>query len=401
MSRHRAVGIHVFAGGFSMGVKRVFDVQCQLERHGFGVETAEQVAGVPVVNHSEAVWPDVDAELCYGNPRCTAFSTITSGYRSCTHGPWARQCEDIRDLVTYGIGRYPIVIFESVQQAFSTGRPLLDWIRDELCKPKGYRVCHVLVSAQAFDNPQRRRRYFFVAYRDDRPFNIEPPRLRHYYMTNWDVMWPLVDRPARPVPGSSTEYDGDCYMRMNEDDAEVVKRLPNGWDYNRMGRFACGDLPPRLQATWKLRISDMPFSLHCPYRLQWLRPSPTLYSTCHNLVHPWHPRFVTYGELAAMMGWPRVPVGRGPVPQMVKGLVPNVGEWIAQQAAYYLDGVWGQDDFESRYDHREGRWDGNDARGQLEKTFQLTEYVPRGFDIERYPPEVRVPRYPRPGVENT
>jgi len=114
----KAVGCHVFAGGFTMGVKRVFDVECQLESHGFGKETCEAVAKVPFVNRPDANWPDVEAQFLYGNPRCTGFSCITSGYDEDTHGPWAKQTEDIHQLCNYAAGRYDIIIWESVQQAF-------------------------------------------------------------------------------------------------------------------------------------------------------------------------------------------------------------------------------------------------------------------------------------------
>ena len=391
----KAVGIHGFAGGFTMGVKKYFDVQCQLEQHNFGKESCEGVAGVPFINDVGANWPQVDAELAYGNPRCTAFSTITSGYGENYHGPCGKQTADIHSLIKYAIGKYDIVIFESVQQAFSTGKPLLDYIRDEHCKPKHYRIAHVLLSAAALGNSQNRRRYFFVAYRDDRNFNIEPPCLPTFYTTCWDVFWPLKDRVCQPMKYSDTDYTADSYRLLNERDQATIENLPNGWCFNNLGRYATHLMHPENQQVWNLRSSDMPFSMHCPYRLQWLRPMPTIFSTRSNLVHPLHHRCVTVGEIAATMGWPRIPIGKDPVSQMAKGLVPAAGEWIAKQAMYYLDDAWGADDWESTYNHHKGTWEGADAHGKLEKVLNLTHYIPHGFNLDRFPEEVRVPPYRR------
>jgi len=48
LEKRRALGVHVFAGGFTAGVKRVFEVDAQLEVHGLGVRTAEEIWEVPV-----------------------------------------------------------------------------------------------------------------------------------------------------------------------------------------------------------------------------------------------------------------------------------------------------------------------------------------------------------------
>lgn len=383
-----AVGIHVFAGGFTMGVQRVMNVKCQLEQHGFGQETCEALCKVPFVNVPSADWPDVEAQFAYGNPRCTGFSTITAGYDSDTHGPWAKQCEDIHTLCRYAAGRFDVIVWESVQQAFSTGRPLLDYIRDEYFVPKGYRIAHVLINAASFGNAQQRKRYFFVAYRDNLKFNIEPPLLASpYEPVLWDAIKHLRGRETHEeVRGEG--YDFDTYTRLGPDEAALVPHMPNGWCMNAMAEFAYEIIPESMKRVWDTRASNMPFSMHCVSRLCYFRPCSTLHSSCGRWLHPEYDRPITYGELSTVMGWPDIPRGNGPCAQMAKGVVPDVGEWLAKQAQHCLNGYWGTDDWESTYNPNTCTWDGDDATGKVEKTFNLTKYCGHVFDIERFPQEL-------------
>lgn len=387
MSRHKAVGIHVFAGAFTMGVKEVFDVQCQLEKHNFGRESCEEVAGVPFVNDDDANWPAVDAQLCYGNPRCTGFSCITAGYGEDCHGPWAKQTLDIHELCKYAVGRYDIVIWESVQQAFSTGRPLLDYLRDEIFVPKGYRIAHVLLNAASFWNAQQRKRYFFVAYRDDRNFNIRPPAISPYEPVVYDAIWHLRDRETHEGhlgKQSGTDYDFDTYHKLTPNEKLTVPKLPNGWGLNGLARYDYESLPPDYKDIWDCRESNMPFSMHCITRTNWLRPSPTLHSSACRFIHPDHDRPLTVGELSWIMGWPDIPRGPSPVAQIAKGVCPSAGKWLAEQAEAYLNDEWGAEDWESSYNANTGTWDGRQARGAVEKTFNLTRYVGRVYNRDRF-----------------
>jgi site-specific DNA-cytosine methylase len=373
----KAVGIHVFAGGFTVGVQKVFDVAHQLEVHGFGLETAEHMCKLEAINCPADQWPHIDAEFAFGNPRCTGFSTITSGYGENTHGPWAKQTCDIHEFCQYAAGRYDIAIWESVQQAFSVGRPLLDYLRDEVFAPKHYRIAHVFVNAATFGNPQMRKRYFFVAYRDDRPFNITPPPMSGYYCTPYHAMYDIKDRPVKEFNWCDEDYSEDSYVKLTDDEKATLPYLPNGWCMNTLARWFNQAMPPKFQETWQLRNSDIPFSLHCPTRLNWLARCPTLHGSCGRFIHPEHDRACTVMELARLMGWPEAPRGKLPFAQIAKGIVPAVGEWLAQQAESYLDNAWGSEDWESSYDARTGEWVGGDTTGQLEKTFDLTSYVGR------------------------
>ena len=383
----RAVGVHVFAGGFTMGVKRVMEVECQLEAHGFGLESAEKSVGVPTVNREDAKWPRMSGQLCFGNPRCTGFSCVTAGLDETSHGPWSRQTVDARQLVEYAAGHFDVIVWESVQQAYTVGKPLLDHMIKEWLAPNHYRIAHLFINAASFGNVQNRKRYFMVAYRDDRPFNVVPPVISPYYPVAYDVLWSRRDRVTRPMKlRVSEDYDADCYTQLNEDEIAAVPYLPNGWSLNTLARYGTHLLTERHQRKWRERQSGMPFSMHCPYRANYLRHFPTLTSSAGRTIHPEHDRACTVGELSAVMGWgDTIPRGPHPVAQLAKGVVPAVGEWLAEQVKRYVDGHWPRDeDWESTFDSSRGEWIGGDASGKLEKTIDLTRYVGQDFDRERY-----------------
>jgi site-specific DNA-cytosine methylase len=388
----KALGVHVFAGGFSKGVKKIMPVEAQLETHGFGLETAEQVFGVPTHNSPAAEWPRIEADMVFGNPRCTGFSNLTGGCDPSSHGPWAHQCQDIHDLCNYSVGHYDFVIWESVQQAYTTGKPLIDHLVKEHFASAHYRIAHLFLNAASFGNPQQRKRYFFVAYRDCFKFNVAAPDVDPFYQVVYDSIWQYKDRQVNMIrnPTGKDGYDFDSYPRMNDHSEAVLPYLPNGYCLNKLAAWDEGVLTPKQRATWERRKSPVPFSLHCIRRLSWLRPCPTLHSGVRQFIHPEQHRPLTVGEAAALMGWEGdYPRGNEPYLQIVKGIVPSIGEWLAKQVVYSARGDWGKDDWESTYDNYEGEWVGRDTTGQLEKTCDLTKYVGGNFDRTRYPEELQ------------
>lgn len=387
-----AVGCHVFAGGFTRGVQDAgWHVPVQLEVHNFGLDTARDVWGVQTINDENAHWPLTDGQMLFGNPRCTAFSTITSGEKytnekSNAHGPWAKQTCDIHQLCEYGAGRFDFVIWESVQQAFTTGRPMINYLIEKHFAPKNYRVAHVFINAATFGNAQQRKRYFFVAYRDCYKFNAEPPPLSPYYATLYDVISSGDGKPLEYDEQGDEVYDANSYYPLNEDERYVVPNLPSGWSLNTLGRYGRHLMPDRYKFKAEYASSGLPFSLHCIIRLNWLRPSPTLSSSARKFIHPGLDRPLTIGELATIMGWPEgcVPRGPKPVAQIAKGIVPAVGKWLARQVELSIAGHWGQDDWESSYCDKDGEWKGGDSSDKLEKIIDMTRYVGKDMNEAKY-----------------
>lgn len=386
-----------------MGVRNVLDVKAQLEVFGLGKETIESMgleyvqsdsAITDSLKSSNQIWParySDDVSFLYGNPRCTGFSCLTGGCDADAHGAWSKQTLDIHQLMRYGIANdIPVICWESVQQAYTTGKPMCDYLTETLCRPNGYRVAHLFINASTFGNPQNRKRYFYLAYKADKNFNIKPPQFvpkRH--ITVEDVICTDEFAQYKPVGGYPQSkraiYTPDSYMLRTTADTRVIPLLSWGWDTNRLCRVYDPDLeflPDKVRETWETRVSDMPFSLHAICRLTPHRAMPVISGSSARYIHPYEDRGITVRECARLMGWPSdiVPVGPTPYYQIGKGIVPAVGEWLAEQVVAYLDDEWGSEDWESSYDNKEGRWVGrhfeNDPIKPVEKVFDLTKYAP-------------------------
>jgi site-specific DNA-cytosine methylase len=345
------------------------------------------MCSIETVDCPPADWPRIEANVVYGNPRCTGFSTITAGYGADCHGPWAKACQDIHDLTAYALNNYDVIVWESVQQAFTVGRPLLDYLVNDVYGPAGYRVAHLLLNAASFGNAQQRKRYFFVAYRGHKNFNVSPPEIEPHYPVTYDALWDLRDRKTHAGDIHSkqgTDYNFDTHTDLTTHEWECLHILPNGWDLNLLARWDLERMPKKYQDCWRYRTSDMPFSMHGIVRLNWCRPHPTIHSSACRFVHPERHRPLTVGEISTVMGWPCIPVGPNPVAQIAKGVCPEVATWLGHQVQYYLDDAWGSEDWESSYCPKRCEWVGSDAHGKLEKTFDLTKYVGTIFDRSRY-----------------
>ena len=393
MEKPKGVGIHVFAGGFTMGVKQVLPVVGQLEIHNFGRHTCES-HGTKFMNaNTWREWEqynDVtsDCQFCYGNPRCTAFSCYSAGHSREVRGPTAKPTQDIWDLCQYGIKhKLELICFESVQQAYTVGKQLLNILRDDLFIPNGYRIAHLFVNTAAEGNAQKRRRYFFVAYKDNHNFNVVLPKLPEYRVTVGDILGQQFFENRPVYEGNLTgkcnvDYTMDTFKKLSKKDKAYIPYLKQGecaHSLVKRDEDLFEQICPEMYEKWITRVSNIPFSLHAPVRLKWNGHCPTIASTSRNLIHPIYHRPLTIGEIAALMGWPLgfIPAGPDPVGQIGKGVVPATGKWLAEQIKLYFENYWGNEDFESTYYHHRDTWVGKlNVQGAKEKVFNLTHYLP-------------------------
>lgn len=364
----QAVGIHVFAGGFTQGVKSVADVICQLEKGTFGNETVTQQLKVPVYISKTAKWDTIPCDLVYGNPRCSAFSTVTKFSR----GPASHINIDMHEVCAYAQQvRAPFAIIESVQQAHTQGRPLFQILYDTYFG-KDYRVARILFSAFSFGNCQRRRRFFWIAYHRDFTFHAKLPE-RDNNTTLRDVIEPLEHFATEPCTFKKNDrYSPDSYPWRDQPINLLVSHIPEGRCANDvvLENPHLADLHPLLKIAWKYRVSSMPYGLGCPYRPRYDGNSPTLTSQSGWVLHPKFDRTLTVREHAAIMGWRVMPLGPHPLQQLCKGVIPDIGMWIVQQVqnsvnTKYLDLAF-----------QKGQW--IELKGQpVEKIFDFNGEVTR------------------------
>lgn len=311
-----ALGVHVFAGGFTCGVKRSgFGVLGHLEDAGYGVSTAR-------LN-----WPDLDVrvgeenwrageftgrvDFLYSNPPCAIFSTTGIAV---TRGPGAWR-EDPRlgcwhrAFGVFEVVRPKIFALESVCQAYTKGREVIDEFTGRAVD-LGYSVRHVLTDAKWAGVPQSRRRFFFVAHLPGVPLRLafnfdEPP-------TVGEVLAGVGD------PGFVDEHDTGAnfkqwirHTRPGGKLRETFDRLKKSPEKNTRGHVV-----GRPGFNW-LRLSahrQMGALVEIP-------------------AHPIKNRFLGIEEVKALCGYPESFKLTGRPKQWVsllaRAVLPPVGEWLA------------------------------------------------------------------------
>ena len=175
----RAVDVHGFGGGFTLGTVRAgFELVGKMSRGvGFGVLNClanRDLIGYGWDAQSDDPWkwePIDDVQLVFGNPPCSGFSTLSPKH---FRGVSSSINDCMWELVRYAAKVAPnIVIFESVQQAYTQGRSLMNALHQELVETTGkpYKLYHVLHNNASVGGCSIRKRYFWVASLV--PFGVE------------------------------------------------------------------------------------------------------------------------------------------------------------------------------------------------------------------------------------
>lgn len=314
----RALGIHVFAGSFSVGVQKHADVLAHLEYDGYAAGTAKANYDFPIYESKED-WPENpsaefgDVDLLFGNPPCAPFSAHAGGNSGGVEDERVRRIEEVASMADSVRPR--VWAFESVAQAWTKGHSLIDDI-EERASDMGYNVTHYLHDVNFHGPPQRRKRYLFIAH--DMPID-------------WDL----------PEP-ERTGID-DVAAEVFEDDpgreiAPLRDRAREAWE----------DMLPELEPGDRLREHYMeqddpggwtPF--HTVRKMRAEGP------TCAALggvrfIHPTEDRFLTVTELSKLMGYPDDFEFKGSSTTqdsyyIAKGVAAPVGEWLARNVRQHLD----------------------------------------------------------------
>ena len=181
-----ALGYHIYAGGFSLGVRRAgFQLVGHLEDWNFGVETSKKNLGIPVWT-PDSQWDEPlgkyhSVPLLYGNPPCASWSQagqkILDTEKNKDRWKHDSRTDCTRKLFSLVEKIEPkILIWECVAAAMKNGLEFVNEQADYM-RSLGYEVHLTLFNAMDLDVPQTRKRFFFVAskYR----FEIEKPAVAH------------------------------------------------------------------------------------------------------------------------------------------------------------------------------------------------------------------------------
>lgn len=324
-----ALGVYIFAGGFTVGVKRAgFDVLGHLEDGPFGVATTEanhpglsRAAGT--IHTDPEAWPLAAyagrVDFVYGNPPCAPWSAagMSPNVRRGASDAWYDR--DPRTSCVYNMfGVLEAVrprawAWESVARAATVGRPMIDELAARAAA-LGYACSIVLLDCADTGLPQTRKRVF-VVFHDVAIAWRRPDRRR---VTVREALAGIGDPGDAPrVAQNITDLYG--HVRPGEKFFLVHDRLNGRSADDYVGKGRIPGHPNFLQR-----------------RLDWDRPSFTMTGGPH-LHHPDEPRPITVAEAAAVCGYPPGYAFVGPMAsqysQMAKAVTPPAGEWLAGMVA--------------------------------------------------------------------
>lgn len=374
----RFVSCQSFAGAFDLGATQAgMTLVHKVEQvGGFGLANVDRNRHLVGRDWSmqackPAEWTPIAAEAVIGNPPCSGFSPLSNKNFRGMASP-INDC--MKALVDYAarIGPY-VVAFESVAQAYSGGRELMQHLRDRLESLTGqnWDLYHVKHNAASVGGCALRRRYFWVASRI--PFGVEEvelsrvPTLRDAIgdLSGLSLTW--ESQPTRRHP-SWWVQEQDIHRGTVDghqiDRAPYVERaldLIRGgqtWSVREIVSTVArryyeenGELPPSWHATQEKLIRTN-FSMGYNQLIRWDpdQMARVITGGAMGLVmHPWEDRTITHREAARIMGYPDDwlirPLRRlgGLRLTWGKQIPVQSGRWIANWIRSSIEGAPGSD----------------------------------------------------------
>ena len=322
-----AVAQYVYAGGFTMGMMKHFNVLAHLEDpKPFAAEVIDinrHVLGpdLEIVPEGPNGWPlesfaDKNVRLLYANPPCAPFSglnprSVGEGWRQDT------RVECIQKVVMNGLAMRPDVwMFESVPRLLTSGKELVDQCAS-VAMANGWSVTTFKHNTHLFGSVQTRKRVLFIAHRVQLP---EPEPL-------------AIRKTVRDALGElATWLNGrpDDSWRWTEPHANLNPLVPQG---KKLREIYLEKHPPGTPRPPGCVPSTMG-----SYRLYWDRPSPTM--TGFLFMHPAEHRHASLKEMATLADWPLetnlVQAGKM-CGYLAKGLSPIFTDWLGGWIRSALD----------------------------------------------------------------
>lgn len=242
-----AVGIYVYAGGFSLGVKKYFDVIAHMEdSKPYGLEVIgnnpKYFANTRIFPRADFGWPiilDKEIDFVFANPPCAPFSNnnpISYEKDSWKNDPRI-QCWS--NVVEYAIkSRAKVVAIETVPQAYTKAEELIKDTLNAMCKFYKYAYLYFHNTA-LIGSLQNRNRLFIIGSNVLIPlaihnFKLPTQTLKDKLFTVKEPGWsyPINPRYAEitknSLPGESLRETFDrmgCTIELN--DKGQVKGRPS------------------------------------------------------------------------------------------------------------------------------------------------------------------------------
>jgi DNA (cytosine-5)-methyltransferase 1 len=329
-----ALGVHIFAGGFTLGVERHFDVLAHLERGMLGVKSwRAHRPGVPAVISKTATWPLSQygrVDFVFGNPPCASWSDASRTMKregDSLSADWARDVLAVGDAVGARV-----VAVESVRNAYAKGAHVYRALAGEF----KYSLAWFFVNAVDQGLPQVRPRVFMVFTRGG-VFAPEWSPLPRRSVTETIADAP----PDAPMDLTCLRYSRKHGVTPKDVEA-CFPIIPPGRQLRNLDPEVVRKVSPSVADY--LTSSGWPFGVKSPVRCP-ADDVPTLVVFGNNpkFIHPTEDRLLTMRELLRLQGYPDDFVFREASVQenltvMGKTVCPPVADWLAGEAAAYLRG---------------------------------------------------------------
>lgn len=318
--RLTALGAYIFAGGFTVGVRRHFDVLAHLEDGPYGVATALWNKLVPEVFQDPDAWPVErfrgKVGFLFANPPCAPWS-------SCSHG---RACHWTDDPRVNAVKRTYALLesiepeawaWESVRPTWVRGRELVETVAKK-AMARGYSATVLMVNGIHHGVPQVRKRFFLVLHK--RLIDWEPGSER---------IVTVREAFSKPFKTETVSPCAPQYLKLLKK-AKPGERLAKV--FNRLNAEAVAHRAEGERVKGRPSFQNL--------RLVADEPSCVLTGGAKQF-HPFDDRLISVEESAALCGYPRnfefVGGTSKQYAQVAQAVMPPVGEYLARMVRGSLE----------------------------------------------------------------
>lgn len=330
-----ALGVYIFAGGFTLGIKRAgFNVLAHFEDGEFGVASTKLNFPELPVYTDYTTWPATQAagkvDLLYSNPPCAPWSQ--AGVSPIQHKRFEDKWYE-RDPRTECVHRVfnllwdvrpKVWVWESVARAWASGRDMVNDMATQAIE-QGYAISILLLNGNACGLPQHRKRMFFVAHNvaiDWQPPNEPGPR-------TVEEAWRATGLFDSYTP-SADELVKCKFAREIIDGTHPGGELRSTWE--RLHGYSSKQTGTAASAP--KHAPGRPAFVYKRLRLD--RPANTATGGARHF-HPIEPRLVSITEAKVLCGYPldyqftHKPNTELAFAQMAKAVLPPVAYWLGKQ----------------------------------------------------------------------
>jgi DNA (cytosine-5)-methyltransferase 1 len=325
-----ALGVYIFAGGFSLGVRESFKVLAHLEQWPFGAETARRNLQLPVYESFDAWEAPLEmmtrdprqhkvplrngVDFVFANPPCAPWSTASHG--RATH--WSedpRLSCFWRTFDVFKRVRPRVLAIESVAAMYGKAPDLIAALARKAA-PLGYHATVLRVNAQNHGVAQTRRRVFVMLH--DVALTFTPPRLD-----------PIPAGVILKTVRGKTAYKE---ARIAPANVDLVRRLPAGTSLRKLWDAEHPRLTTRTLPSGRKIIVGRPSFMD--RRIDPTEPCGTMTGSIKHF-HPTKNRFITIEEAAALCGFPPWYTFKPSeaAAEIAKGVMPPVGAYLGREVA--------------------------------------------------------------------